>query len=147
MNRLTFVDRIEEHIIKNFSLMYPSTSELVVNHKYIGDSEIIFGLSDGSKIIYDECSNGITFIKHSDDADKAELSEQELRKEFARKLKKKLRLRGVTQKELAHAIGMSEFAISHYASGKRTPSVYAVNKIARFFNCDVSDLTDFDYLL
>lgn len=143
MSKLNF----EEHMLKNFSLMYPSTSELVVNHKYIGDFEMVFELSDGSKIMYDEYSNGITTIKDSNDSNKEELSEQECRKEFSRKLKKKLRLKGVTQRELAHAIGMSEFTISHYVSGKRTPSVYDVNKIARFFHCTVSDLTDFDYLL
>ena len=143
MSKLNF----EEHMLKNFSLMYPSTSELVVNHKYIGDFEMVFELSDGSKVRYDEYGNGIETIKHSYYEDRTELSEEEWKKEFTRKLKKKLKLKGVTQKELASAIEVSEVAISRYISGKRIPSMYTVIKIAKFFHCPIDDLTDFDYLL
>lgn len=48
---------------------------------------------------------------------------------------------GLTQKELAERVGVSEGAISQYESGKRRPDYETVLKMADYFGCSV------DYLM
>lgn len=51
-------------------------------------------------------------------------------------------MRGINQKELADAIGVSPAAISHWENGRRKPDVDDLIAIARFFGCKVDDLID-----
>lgn len=51
---------------------------------------------------------------------------------------KKLRLeRNLTQKQLAHELGMTSSAISAYESGARSPSIDNLCKLAAFFSTSV----------
>ncbi|ADH59838.1 transcriptional regulator, XRE family [Thermoanaerobacter mathranii subsp. mathranii str. A3] len=58
--------------------------------------------------------------------------------ERIKELRKK---KGVTQKELALYLGVSDRAVGYYESGQRTPPPDILQKIADFFNVSV------DYLL
>ena len=50
--------------------------------------------------------------------------------------------RGLTQKEFAMEIGMSQASISRFESGDRKPDVDDLIAIAKFFGCKVDDLID-----
>ena len=55
------------------------------------------------------------------------------------KIKDILKIKGITQKELAKAIGKSEITISKYVNGEK-PSEQTIIKIAEFLNVQKEDL-------
>lgn len=64
-----------------------------------------------------------------------------MRREFGRRLKTLLELRGMTQNELSEETGISQVSISKYLNGKSDPSLLNVLKIARALDCSLDDLT------
>ena len=50
-------------------------------------------------------------------------------------------VKGISQTDLSDRTGIGQTLISRYISGKTTPSVYNVNKIARALNMTVDGLT------
>ena len=73
-------------------------------------------------------------------------SDQELiwRKKFGDKIKRLIHIRGITQGQLARALGISDVALSRSITGARTPSSYIVARIADILNCDVNWLYNID---
>lgn len=57
---------------------------------------------------------------------------------FASRLKKLREESGLTQEELGEAVGLSSEYISLLEAGKRTPSIIALNRIARYFQKNIS---------
>lgn len=49
-----------------------------------------------------------------------------------------LRVKEITQKDLAEQLGMSESTISNYIKGKRMPSLDVAMKIAKFLDIDIN---------
>ena len=52
--------------------------------------------------------------------------------------------RRLSQKEVAHLIGLSASVISNYESGERTPSVEILVALARLYHCSTDYLLGFD---
>jgi transcriptional regulator with XRE-family HTH domain len=50
--------------------------------------------------------------------------------------------RGISQHELAQALGVTQGAVSHWENGVRKPDIDDIVKIAQLFNCKVDDLID-----
>ena len=48
--------------------------------------------------------------------------------------------RGLTQDELAQAVGVSRQSIISIERGRYTPSLYLALRFAEFFNCSMNDL-------
>lgn len=48
--------------------------------------------------------------------------------------------KGVTQTEVAKAVGCSPMSISYYEKGLRTPKKETLNKIAQFYGCSSDEL-------
>ena len=46
----------------------------------------------------------------------------------------------MSQQELANKIGVTSAAVCQYETGKRTPSVELLKKIAKVLDCSVEDL-------
>ena len=65
--------------------------------------------------------------------------------ELPNKLLKLRKSHGLSQKKLAQAIGVSQASINYWEKGERTPSVDAVQKIADFFNVQISELLRDEY--
>lgn len=61
--------------------------------------------------------------------------------DFAIRLKELREQKGVTQAELAQALGVGTSTIGMWESTKRTPSAKTLNKLLKYFNCSI------DYLL
>lgn len=132
--------------VELFKMMFPVYNDKIIDYMNIGDMETIFYMTDGSKVIFDALDRTAIYIKPRTDSD-AELSEEEWRKEFSRKLKRKLALRNMTQKNLAVQTDISYNSISRYSRGERTPDIFIIKKIAKALNCEAAELMDFDYLL
>lgn len=60
---------------------------------------------------------------------------------FSSRLKSLRESKGISQKELAEGIGVSDVMVSMYEQGKKNPSLDTITKIADYFNVSV------DYLL
>lgn len=52
--------------------------------------------------------------------------------------------RGMTQKQLGEAVGVSRQAINAVETGKFDPSIWLAYDLARFFGTSIEDLFDFD---
>ena len=50
--------------------------------------------------------------------------------------------RGLTQSELAEKLGVRSSTISQYESGKRSPNVKMLTKLAKVLKCTVSKLVE-----
>ena len=48
--------------------------------------------------------------------------------------------KGVTAYKLSKATGISESVISRWKSGEQSPSISSLVKVARFFDCGLSEL-------
>ena len=63
------------------------------------------------------------------------MSEQEMNIIFARNLCKLIERRGITQADVANAVGVTESAVSLWCSGKNTPRMSKVDKLCSFLKC------------
>ena len=51
-------------------------------------------------------------------------------------------LNGITQQEMADALGISPATVSHWETGRRKPDVDDLIAISRYFGCKVDDLIE-----
>ncbi len=61
---------------------------------------------------------------------------------FSDKIKKLRKLKGLTQEQLADALGISRSTVAMYEAGEREPNFEMCETIADFFNCRLSDLLE-----
>lgn len=128
-----------------FMLYCPFNNVEVVDQESIGDYDTIFKLSNGERILFDTLSKGVKWLRPHEKNE--ELTDDEWHKEFRRKLRKKITLSRLSQKELACVLGVSENTISNYVTGKRYPNIQVFMKMCKTFKCTMDELTNFDYLL
>lgn len=128
----------------NFKLYYPNKNVEVIDQIYVGDGETVFTLSDGNKVLFDELTCGFMRIRPNETG---ELLDEDWRKEFKRRLRKKILFSRKSQKDIAEAIGISTNTMSNYVNGRRIPDARIIDRLARVLNCTANDLTNFDYLL
>lgn len=53
--------------------------------------------------------------------------------------KKRLSI-GISQRDLAEKVGVTDSAVCQYETGKRSPSIETLKKIAEVLGCSVDDL-------
>lgn len=68
------------------------------------------------------------------------MTEQEWRKEFARRLRVLSNDKDLKKQDLAEATGLSKTAITRYHKERRTPDAFTILKLAKALDCDVADL-------
>lgn len=64
-------------------------------------------------------------------------------KGLSERLREKRILLGLSQKEVAHVLGISPSIISNYESGERTPSVESLMALASLYHCSTDFLLGF----
>ena len=64
------------------------------------------------------------------------------RRVFANNLKYYIQEKGVTQKEVAEALGLSQGGLSDWMTLRRTPGMDRVQKLAEYFGVEISDLVE-----
>ena len=70
------------------------------------------------------------------------MTEQEFRKQFARRLELLMEDRGISRQELTNRTGISEMTISRYLNAKHTAQIDIVVKIAKALSCTVDELVN-----
>ena len=125
-----------ERLYYEFSLYFPGIAEVVVDYYNIGRDELIVKTEDGEVFSYNDIDRFLRILP----ADTNSLSEDECRREFAIRLKRMMHIKGMTQTKLASATNIQQHLISDYIRGKRTPSFFNVDKIAKALDCSIDEL-------
>lgn len=121
---------------RNFAMQFPYDAAKAVEY-YLEDGgyNLIVILNDGRRVSFDVYEESSRYLPSSDDVD-----EERFRMEFGRRLRRILDFKNISQLELSEKTGISQVAISKYIRGKRTPSFYNADKIARALGCSVTEL-------
>lgn len=104
--------------------------------KWVSQFDILIKFKDGRIYIYDTFINMFRFIKYN----YSELSEQEFKLEFSKRLQELMARRHVTQEYLADKLGTRQSMVSRYITGDSLPSTYMTAKIIDILDCKLEDL-------
>lgn len=128
-------ESIKEHLYYNFSMQFPRYAEKAVSYEEDSATTLVVKLDDGSARLYDDVTGYLRVLPR----DSNEMTEDECRSEFGRRLQRILMLKNMTQRDLANETGISEMMISRYILGRNTPSYYAVDRIAKVLGCSTDE--------
>lgn len=93
--------------------------------------------SDGSVWLYDDLDRRVRRLPDNSQ----NMTEEEFRSEFGKRLYWWLYFKCIREGELAEAVGTSQTMISNYVRGRVTPSFYMIDKIAKFLDISIDELT------
>lgn len=127
---------MKELMFYDFTVHFPSYAKEVVDYWEYCTYELAVQMEDGEVRIYDYMNKTIGRAPKYGD----ELTEQECKNEFGLRLQRILYSKGMTQEDLASAVGISQTMVSHYISGRVNPSFTKVYKICRAIGCSMDDL-------
>ena len=127
---------MNEMLLTNFKKQFPCFADRAVEYREKGPFELVVKLDDGHVISYYDTEQGIRRLPSDDSC----LTEEECREEFGIRLYRLMYDKGVTQSELSEMTGITQSNISNYITGRKTPSFYTVDKIARALDCSIEEL-------
>ena len=130
------MDSYSEMLLHNFKLHFPLDANHVVYYEPIGYGCLEIKLDTDEVLIYEDPYHSVRRLP----CDSDEMTEDQFRMEFGRRLRRIMEHKGVTQLELYELTGIPQCHISGYINGKHTPSFYIINKIAKALKCPVDDL-------
>ena len=127
---------MDGYLYENFKLYFPSIEKGCISWKQTDLFELEIHNKDGSIDIYNDMNHSLgPKINTSTDAG--------WRKEFARRLRKKIAMKGITQDNLSKLTGIGQPLLSLYTQGKSLPSAQKVSALAKALGCSVNDLIGF----
>ena len=123
---------------RNFSFYFDNLVDDVVDY-YFDETceELVIKLRDGRVIAYDEYSNKIRYLPRGNEPP----TEEVYKKEFCRRLRRRMYVKNITQTELSKRTGIGQDLSSRYISGKANPTLHNVYKIARALGCSIDELS------
>lgn len=132
-------------VFEEFKRMCPWAAGKVKKWYSTEDMVIVIELNDGSAIQYDYILKTFRSAPSLNELKEkcAPNTEEKWRREFAIRLYKKIRIKGISLDELSWVSGVSVGSISNYVNGVSTPTVYNVRKLADALGCKVGELVDF----
>lgn len=125
-------------VFDSFVEEYPKLAEDIVDWYPSGQMEIAIKTGCGKRYIYDFMSRSIYLI--FDEAEDVELSEEDFNHRFSERLYYKLIRIGMSQYDLARKTGISSIMINRYCTGKSSPGIYNLLKIAKALKCSANEL-------
>ena len=125
---------INPYDLKNLDIYHPNIRQNI-NSMYYDDFDLILRHVDGSTLGFDVTSVRLRTICKND-----KMTDEEFVREFAYRLKRKIRFSGMTGAEFARLTGISQPTISNYCTGKRAPTIHSTFKILNALNCNFNDL-------
>lgn len=112
----------------------------ILEWKETAPFELTMKLKSGRTVLYDDLTKSIRTLP----SDSNNMTEEEIKIEFGKRLQKMMYIRGVTQTELSEQTGIPQSMLSGYMNGRTMPSFVKVDKIARVLKCSVDDLRYLD---
>jgi len=123
-------------MIVNFEKFFTCFKGEVNEYQQIDDTGLLVKLNNGESILYDDVDNTFRCLPR----DSIHMSKQECLDEFGIRLRRIMKRKGLTQREVCKAMNMDEGNFSRYANGERAPSFYIADKIAKTVGCSLDDL-------
>lgn len=119
-----------------------ATKDDIEEIREIGDWDLLIIFKNGEKIIYDTHWDYHRRLFYKDIN---ELTEEQERREFGRKLRKILSRKGYTQELMEELTGVSQTMFSRYMTGACMPSASRLRMIAKILGCSMDDFFYDDY--
>lgn len=129
-----------EKIFKEFISKAFIRKDAVVDWYPSGQLEITVKMDDGSRFRYDYLSKTTGVVKLAEGVLGRTIAEEEWRAEFGYRLARRMRLKAVSQADLANEVGISAVTLSRYLNGRATPTGYILFRLAVALGCSVSEL-------
>ena len=127
---------MDGYLYENFKLYFPSIEKCCVGWRQTDLFELEIDDKDGYTFIYNDMDHSLgRKIDTSTDIG--------WRKEFARRLRKKIAMKGITQANISRLTGIGQPLLSFYTQGKSLPSAQKVSALAKALDCSVTDLIGF----
>ena len=130
-----------KYLLPQIDMRFPYLTNHIVDIQERNDFYYILEMDDGGHILYDAIEKTMTNIKGT--MNPSQMNEPEWRDYFVMMLKRRMRMKGMTQKELAARSGISQITIHKYVKGQYLPNMFYIHKLADALECDVADLTGF----
>lgn len=127
---------VNDMLLESYKLYFPSFYKETVYVRDIDGWTLMVTLEDGDQYLYYNDDHTIRRLPK----DPEDMTEEECRKEFSRRLSRIMLFKGITQQILSDRTGIGQSRISDYMTGKNTPSFYKVDKIAKALGCSVDEL-------
>ena len=127
---------MDEHLYENFKLYFPMIEKHCISWRQTDTFELEIDDEDGHVYIYNDMNH--SFGRKPDTS-----TDVGWKKEFARRLRKKIAMRGINQTNISELTGISQPLLSLYTQGKSLPSAQKVSAIAKAIGCSVNDLIGF----
>lgn len=125
---------VTDYVIRNFKMYYRYLERDIESLREDGPDGLIIKLKDGNYLYYDDTDHTLRKLPSKD------MTEEEFRREFGRRLRKMIHERGFTQVQFATQVGIHQPELSAYINGKRTPGFYNACRIANVLHCSTDDL-------
>lgn len=133
--------KLVDHLYENFKRYFSAFADDVAEYEMYDDLELLITLHNGSQLLYDDTDPSIQYIPAPSKEER--MTEKQWRYGFGMRLRKKMRMKGITQADLSEITGLTQSMISRYVTGKSIPSLYVIDKIARILECTTDDLLHF----
>lgn len=129
-----------DYIFEDFvAFNYPLRDD-VVSYELYDDDSILIQMIDGYTIWYDSIFKACRYLRPDNDGD---IDDAVWRKMFGLFLQRRMRKRGVLQRELSEMTGISTVTLSSYMQGKSLPNVLNLKRLADALDCTMDDFAHF----
>ena len=130
-----------ENMLNEIARVRPDIYNNMIDWYSSNQGEITIKVEGGKKYAFDfRHIDSPTLIPSFEDS-MEEMDEDIWRKNFSRRLRRRMEYIGVSQEWLSDKTGISQVTISKYLNGKSSPSGYSMERIARALGCTVGELT------
>lgn len=102
----------------------------------LNEWDLLITLKNGEQYIYELDSNYHRIARY---VNIEEITEEQERRELARRLQLLMDRNFMTQEELAERAGLTQAMISRYVSGRSVPNILTGRKIAKALGCTTDD--------
>lgn len=123
-------------MLQLFKSFYPNLADKIKScKKVLGDREIEVALTDGRAYIFDAYNETLRQLP----SNSKYITKKECEIEFGYRLRKLMSIKGITQTELSHRADVRQGDLSAYMNGKRAPTFYVVDRIAKALDVSIDE--------
>lgn len=127
-------------MFEDFKMYYPLEGRRTLKYWENCTYELCVKLDDGEIFIFDYINKTIRRAPVYGE----QLTEEECKNEFGRRLQRLLYSKGMTQEDLAEMTGISQKILSQYITGRVCPSFTKVDRICKALGCSMDKLRYMD---
>ena len=126
---------MNEYLYRNFKMRYPGVADRACGIFETSGLELLIKTIDGESYAYVDQDQMLRRLPK----DSNNMTDEEIHREFGRRLYNSMRWRGISQCELSQRTGIPQSRISEYISGKHSPSFCVVDRLAKAIGCSVDE--------